>query len=66
MVGRMEPRERASTPPTEPLRKLTEALLGAEVKKMSTRVTISFDAAADATDAHRVLVGLQDSYTPPR
>ena len=46
--------------------KIDRGVLGAEVKKMSTRVTISFDAAADATDAHRVLVGLRDSYTPPR
>lgn len=66
MVGRMEHREHAPRPLVEPLRRLSEALLGAEVKKMSTRITISFDAAADATTVHRTLTALQDAYTPER
>jgi hypothetical protein len=54
------------TPPVEPLRTLSEALLGCELKKAATRLTLSFDAKCDATVVHKTLVALQDSYKAPR
>ena len=54
------------TPPLEPLRTLTESLLGAELHKLSTRVTIKFDERADASRVHRTLCALQDCYKAPR
>ena len=53
-------------PPVEPLVRLTEALLGAELKKAANRVTISFDERRDATLVHKTLCALQDCYKPPR
>ena len=53
-------------PPGDASRRLAEALLGAEMHKSPTRLTIKFDAPADATRAHKVLAGLQESYRAPR
>jgi hypothetical protein len=53
-------------PPVEPLRRLSEALLGCEVKKAANRLTLSFDDPRDSRTAHLVLKGLQDSFEAPR
>ena len=53
-------------PPTEPLRRLSQALLGASMQKGPNKVVIFFDDRADASAAHRVLASLQDSYVAPK
>ena len=47
------------TPPVDPVRKLSEGLLGAELHKFPTRLVITFDERRDATDVHKVLTGLR-------
>jgi hypothetical protein len=45
---------------------LTEALLGAEMVKRRSVLTISFDDRRDSDLAHRTLLALRDSYRAPR
>jgi hypothetical protein len=66
MVGRFEHREHAPRSPGEPLRRLSESLLAAEIKRAPMRITVTFGSKGDASDAMRVLIGLQDAYRPER
>jgi hypothetical protein len=55
-----------STPPPDASRRLAEALLGAEMSKSPRALLIRFDEPRDSNIVHKTLVGLRDSYTPPR
>jgi hypothetical protein len=55
-----------SAPPPDASRRLAEALLGADMCKTPRALLIRFDEPRDSSIVHKTLVGLRDSYSPPR
>jgi hypothetical protein len=58
--------ERTPAPQSDSTTRLAEALLGSEMHKSARALVIRFDQASDSTIVHSALVGLRDSYRPPR
>ena len=65
-MGRRPDYEQPKRPPADASRSLTEALLGAEMVKRRSVLTISFDDRRDSDLAYKTLIGLRDSFVPPR
>ena len=65
MVGRMERRTRP-LPPPDPVRQLSEALLGAELVKHPLSLRINFDDKRDTAVVLKVLRGWQENYVPDK
>ena len=52
--------------PPDATRRLSEALLGAEMAKRGKALLIKFDALSDSNTVHRTLVQMRDGYDPRR
>ena len=65
-MGRQSDWTNVKPPPADASRSLTEALLGAEMVKRRSVLTISFDDRRDSDLAYKTLIGLRDSFVPPR
>ena len=61
-LGRSERPE----PSPDATRRLSEALLGAEMAKRGKALVIKFDALSDSNTVHRTLCSLRDGYDPRR